>query len=888
MSALLSWLNGFAEGHAQVDNVASIATSSVLFQAAEQIIFGESRQVSDFATVIQGMEGIIGEKATTSIDFDAVKNGVPSECLQFLCAFIYASVTGEHRAAAVSGIMALPAAVQASLKRSIELVSSAMTHQYHASPCTETIASTPVRPAYNPVTPQTTRNKAALSKVQSEFSDVKQQLEEAIDENEKLIEEVELKSKQVVQLQHQVMELSNKTAVMQQLQDEVESLRFQAKNAAKFEAELLVLREKVDMFSSESTELETLKNEHANRSNENSDLKSRLQIMEKQVSEFRQQSKQTDMAMMEMRTSLQHKEIDFVEISKKNQALQSELLTSTSRLESTSNTVVGLEHQIKLISEDAEIKVTSLQAQVQSYQTEVTELKQKLREAIGLEMAVTDLTNRYSDLQACKDQVEQTFLKTDLEAKSLQIELSNSKDMLQSRSTAISKLEQAMEHTKSQLQEQLVVSSTLERDNSRLNLALKNLREDFEYETRQWQQKLEASNHEVSLLIASRSSLESAHAAAVEQHTATIELIQGEVDAAKANSARLQNHIEALQKEASESVMTFKLKEEQFNCITDTLQQEHTAKCSDFEQKISKLQDELALEQTKAVDFEEKFLSLEKQLQSLQHEAQLARFEAKKSHTRAEQAEKDTRQVEQDYESAMHSSNATVSRLQEQNDTLRRQKCALDCRVKELEARTGTVEPKKSALESEILFKPIETQSVKNIAAEETNTTQLPPASKQYYGTRPPFADDEGFDTNTTSSFTWTMDANRVDEMKRRNNRQQPHLRDHYALELQETPSTDAPKIAPVKTLGTSSFTESLRRRKAEEDDTAQSAKLSKKAEAFEVDVGVPVKATRAHPMLNSTLRARNKEESAKSKEDAVATKPVRVPLKTSNKSAAK
>ncbi len=93
-----------------------------------------------------------------------------------------------------------------------------------------------------------------------------------------------------------------------------------------------------------------------------------------------------------------------------------------------------MEHQIKLISEDAEIKVTSLQAQVQSYQTEVTELKQKLREAIGLEMAVTDLTYRYfcftyyyiiaqllcvycrySDLQACKDQVEQTFLKTDLE-----------------------------------------------------------------------------------------------------------------------------------------------------------------------------------------------------------------------------------------------------------------------------------------------------------------------------------------------------------------------------------------------------------------------------------------------------------------------------------------
>ncbi len=178
--------------------------------------------------------------------------------------------------------------------------------------------------------------------------------------------------------------------------------------------------------------------------------------------------------------------------------------------------------------------------------------------------------------------------------------------MLQSRSTAISKLEQAMEHTKSQLQEQLVVSSTLERDNSRLNLALKNLREDFEYETRQWQQKLEASNHEVSLLIASRSCLESAHAAAEEQHTATIELIRGEVDAAKANSARLQNHIEALQKEASESVMTFKQREEQFNCITDTLQQEHAAKCADFEQKISKLQDELALEQTKAVDFEEK------------------------------------------------------------------------------------------------------------------------------------------------------------------------------------------------------------------------------------------------------------------------------------------
>jgi hypothetical protein len=63
---------------------------------------------------------------------------------------------------------------------------------------------------------------------------------------------------------------------------------------------------------------------------------------------------------------------------------------------------------------------------------------------------------------------------------------------------------------------------------------------------------------------------------------------------------------------------------------------------------------------------------------------------------------------------------------------------------------------------------------------------------------------------------------------------------------------------------------------------------VSKKAEAFEVDVGAPVKATRAPPMLNSTLRARNKEESAKSKEDAVATKPVRVPLKTSNKSAAK
>jgi hypothetical protein len=59
---------------------------------------------------------------------------------------------------------------------------------------------------------------------------------------------------------------------MQQLQDEVESLRFQAKNAAKFEAELLVLREKVDIFSSESSDLETLKTEHANLSNENSDL----------------------------------------------------------------------------------------------------------------------------------------------------------------------------------------------------------------------------------------------------------------------------------------------------------------------------------------------------------------------------------------------------------------------------------------------------------------------------------------------------------------------------------------------------------------------------------------------------------------------------------------
>ena len=46
--------------------------------------------------------------------------------------------------------------------------------------------------------------------------------------------------------------------------------------------------------------------------------------------------------------------------------------------------------------------------------------------------------------------------------------------------------------------------------------------------------------------------------------------------------------------------------------------------------------------------------------------------------------------------------------------------------------------------------------------------------------------------------------------------RRQPHLRDHYAVEMQELPSEKPDGIAPVKNLGATQNIDSTKRRKTD------------------------------------------------------------------------